>query len=136
MIEIYCDGACSNNPGSGSWGYIVYKNGEQISLACGVSLNTTNNIMELTAVIKALEVFDDIQIYTDSSYVYNGSTNWVYKWSKNNWKTEAGIVKNKELWIYLLNLLNNKKVKWNLVKGHSGGIHDEVDNLVQNFKIV
>ena len=102
MYEIYTDGSCLGNPGAGGWGVI----GKGITLT-GNLRNTTNNVMEMTAVVKALEAcinygHDYVRIYTDSNYVKNGITQWIYNWKKNGWKTSSGgDVKNKELWIQI-----------------------------------
>ena len=103
----------------------------------GGELNTTNNRMELTAVIKALESIklkSKIQIYTDSQYVKNGMTSWLLKWKNNNWKTSSKKdVKNKDLWKKLENLANNYEISWNWVKGHSGNKENEIaDSLARS----
>ena len=122
-VIIYTDGACSGNPGPGGWGAILmYKDiTKEIS---GGSKETTNNIMELTAVIESLKLLKyecEVQIYSDSSYVVNAFLQgWIYNWIKKNWKTASGDeVKNKELWQELFNLTKKHKVEFIKVKGHS-----------------
>ena len=122
-VIIYTDGACSGNPGPGGWGTILmYKeNKKEIT---GGNKDTTNNIMELTAVIEGLKLLKypcEVEVYSDSSYVVNAfEKGWIYNWMKNNWKTSGkDPVKNKELWQELYELTNIHKVKFNKVKGHS-----------------
>ena len=122
-IVIYTDGACSGNPGPGGWGAVlIYKdNKKEIS---GGSKNTTNNIMELTAVIEALKQLKypcEVDLYSDSAYVVNCfNQGWIYNWQKNNWKTASKEpVKNKEIWQELYDLTKIHKVKFFKVKGHS-----------------
>ena len=122
-VTIYTDGACSGNPGPGGYGIILmYKDiKKEIS---GGAKNTTNNIMEMTAVIEALKQLKhncEVEIYSDSAYVINAFNNgWIYNWMKNNWKTaNREPVKNKELWQELYNLTKIHKVTFIKVKGHS-----------------
>ena len=122
-VIIYTDGACSGNPGPGGWGAVLmYKdNKKEIS---GNNPATTNNIMEITAVIEALKLLKfpcNVKVYSDSSYVVNCFIKgWIYNWQKNNWKTASkDPVKNKELWEELYSLTKKHKVKFNKVKGHS-----------------
>ena len=122
-VIIYTDGACSGNPGPGGWGTIlIYKDvKKEIS---GGSPNTTNNIMEITAVIEGLKLLKEpcnVQIYSDSAYVVNAfKDHWVEGWIKNNWKnSKKEEVKNKELWLELISLLDIHNVQFNKVKGHS-----------------
>ena len=123
MISIYTDGACSGNPGVGGWGAIlVYK--DNMKEICGKDENTTNNIMELTAVIKALDSLREechVVLTTDSNYVKDGITNWINNWKTNGWKTaNKKPVKNKELWEKLDILTKKHIIDWKWVKGHSG----------------
>jgi ribonuclease HI len=121
MIKIYTDGACSGNPGSGGWAAIII-NGNNIEKISGRSENTTNNRMELIAVISALKFTKDqnLEIYTDSKYTKDGIEKWIINWKKNGWKTaNKQDVKNKDLWMELDLLAQQKKIKWNWVKGHS-----------------
>ena len=137
MINIYTDGACSGNPGIGGWGVVILENNKEILLNGG-DQHTTNNKMELTAAIKALEYFEirkDLIIYTDSKYVKDGIESWIINWKKNGWKTTAKKpVKNKELWISLDELMKKHNINWKWVKGHDGNIHNEkADYLARRY---
>ncbi len=116
---VYTDGACSGNPGPGGWGATI-KIGDETFEIFGGEDNTTNNRMELIAAIKALEYLNEnhkITLYTDSNYVKDGITKWIFNWKKNNWKTSAKKpVKNSDLWIQLDEIQNKREVKWNWVK--------------------
>ena len=120
---IYTDGACSGNPGPGGWGAVIFDNNNKQKNISGSEKNTTNNRMELSAAIMALKkikVNSEITIYTDSTYVKNGITEWVLKWEKNGWKnSNKKPVKNKDLWVELNRLCNQNQVCWKWVKGHS-----------------
>ena len=124
-VTIYTDGACSGNPGPGGWGALLTM-GEHEKELCGGEANTTNNRMELTAAIEALNALTracEVDLFTDSQYVKGGSTGWIYGWKKNGWKTAAKKpVKNAELWQALDEALRRHKVDWHWVKGHAG--HD------------
>lgn len=135
--EIFTDGACSGNPGSGGWGAILrYKEVEK-ELSGGAA-ETTNNRMELTAVIEALKALRrecEIVIYTDSRYVMDGVQEWLPNWKKNNWRTtnKKAAVKNVDLWQELDNLLTKHSIKWVWVKGHNGHPENErVDKLARD----
>ena len=136
IIKIYTDGACRGNPGPGGWGALILKDNEEIKLNGGQN-DTTNNQMELTAVIKALDFFSEsteIEIFTDSKYVMDGITEYIKKWKVNGWKTASKKpVKNSDLWKQLDDLSTHHSIKWNWVKGHSGhrenDIADELANL-------
>ena len=135
-LKIYTDGACSGNPGPGGWGAIIIGDGDEIEL-CGGESETTNNRMELLGPINALKKIPEtaeIEIFTDSSYVKNGITNWIKKWEKNDWKTAGKRpVKNKELWIELQNQIKRHNVTWCWVKGHNGDHYNErADELARN----
>ena len=127
-VQIFTDGACKGNPGPGGWGAIIrFKDNEkEIN---GYKPLTTNNIMELMAVIESLKAISkpfEIVITTDSKYVKNGITSWIHNWKKNGWKTAAKKpVKNKQLWIELDHLIQKHNVSWKWVKGHSGHIENE-----------
>ena len=127
-VQIFTDGACKGNPGPGGWGAILrfQDNEKEIN---GYESLTTNNIMELMAVIESLKAISEpfeIEITTDSKYVKNGITSWIHNWKKNGWKTAAKKpVKNKELWIELDHLIQKHTVSWKWVKGHSGHIENE-----------
>ena len=132
-VIIYTDGACSGNPGKGGWGAVL-KYGEITKQISGYSDLTTNNKMELQAVIEALKLLKkrcDVEIFTDSVYVKDGITKWINSWKINNWKTsKKEPVKNKELWIELDNLRNQHNINWNWVKGHAD---DEINNIVDKL---
>ena len=136
IIKIYTDGACRGNPGPGGWGALILKDNEEIKLNGGQN-DTTNNQMELTAVIKALGFFSEsteIEIFTDSKYVMDGITDYIKKWKVNGWKTASKKpVKNTDLWKQLDDLSAQHSIRWNWVKGHSGhrenDIADELANL-------
>ena len=135
MIKIYTDGSCIGNPGNGGWAAIIFKNNEKKILKGSKDL-TTNNQMELTATIKALEYIstkDKIQIYTDSKYVKQGITEWITKWKINGWKTsKKEEVKNKDLWLELDNLTSKNSIEWVWVKAHSDNdLNNEVDLLAR-----
>ena len=135
MIKIYTDGSCLNNPGNGGWAAIINDNDEIIKISGGEK-NTTNNKMELMAPISALKKIDKdkkVEIYTDSKYVKLGITEWVHKWTKNNWQTsKKEDVKNKELWIELFELTKSFEINWIWVKAHSGNLlNEEVDSLAK-----
>ena len=136
LIEIYTDGACSGNPGPGGWGAIIIYNNDSSTLSGGENL-TTNNRMEITAIIKSLEMIEEnseIKIYTDSKYVINGITNWIKAWKKNNWiSSNKKVVKNVDLWKNLDLLVQRKKISWQWVKGHSGNkMNEKVDEIARN----
>ena len=122
-VTIYTDGACSGNPGPGGWGAILML-GENRKEISGGSENTTNNIMELTAVIESLKILKrpcKVNVYSDSAYVVNAFLQkWIYGWMKKGWKTAGGDpVKNKELWQELYSLTKPHDVTFNKVKGHA-----------------
>jgi len=142
-VNIYTDGACKGNPGKGGWGALLEHNGKVKEIK-GYSKHTTNNIMELTAVIKSLKILKrscDIIITTDSQYVKNGITKWIHNWKKNGWKTaNKKPVKNKELWVLLDESISGHKIEWKWIKGHSGHPQneraDELANLaIENLEI-
>ncbi len=136
-VVIYTDGACSGNPGPGGWGAILmYKeNKKEIS---GGKKDTTNNIMELTAVIEGLKLLKypcEVDLYSDSAYVVNAFVQgWIYNWAKNNWKTAGKEpVKNKEIWQELYALTKTHKVNFIKVKGHSDNeYNNRCDELARN----
>ena len=136
-IYIYTDGACKGNPGPGGWGALLkYK--EHKKEINGFSKNTTNNIMELTAVIESLLIIkqkSDITIITDSNYVKDGITKWIANWKNKGWKTSnKKPVKNKDLWIQLDNEISRHKIKWNWVKGHANNVFNEkADSLARKY---
>ena len=129
IINIWTDGACSGNPGPGGWGALIKYNNSTKEIS-GSEKNTTNNRMEMLAVIKALKYIDTkshINLYTDSKYVKEGITNWIISWKKNNWKnSQKKDVKNKDLWVELDSLSLKHNINWNWVKGHSGNIENDI----------
>lgn len=122
-VVIYTDGACSGNPGPGGWGAILTFKGHEKELSGGLPV-TTNNRMELTAAIRALEALkrpSSVEITTDSQYVRKGITEWMHGWKKNGWRTASKKpVKNEDLWRELDHLTKIHQVKWSWVKGHDG----------------
>ena len=137
-VEIFTDGACKGNLGPGGWGAIL-RYGTTEKEIYGASKNTTNNIMELTAVIESLKNLKkpcELIITTDSKYVKNGITEWIHNWKKNGWRTAAKKeVKNKELWIELDSLIQIHSISWDWVKGHSGHPENERADLLANIAI-
>jgi ribonuclease HI len=141
-VDIYTDGACSGNPGIGGWGaYLKYK--DNVKELSGSAENTTNNRMELVAAIEGLKILkksSKVNLYTDSVYLKDGITKWIFNWQKNNWKNaNKKDVKNKDLWIQLLEVVNKHDINWIWVKGHEGNKGNEIaDNLatsaISNFK--
>ena len=140
QISIYTDGSCEGNPGPGGWAAIIISDQKKKEIYGGEKL-TTNNRMELTAAIKALEYCSKkknkqpdlklIKIYTDSNYVKDGITIWIDNWKKNNWKTsDKKNVKNVDLWKKLKELTESKNIEWIWVKGHSG---DQMNELADSL---
>ena len=125
---MYTDGACKGNPGIGGWGVFIQRDNDQSDLH-GFDLKTTNNRMELKAVIEGLKNINpktNVTIITDSQYVKNGINQWIFNWKKNGWKTVAKKpVKNIDLWKELDGLVENHSVDWEWVKGHSGNPGNE-----------
>tara|TARA_B100000795_G_scaffold230818_1_gene188404 strand:- start:1057 stop:1494 length:438 start_codon:yes stop_codon:yes gene_type:complete len=128
MINIYTDGACKGNPGPGGWGALIIE-GDTKNEICGGEADTTNNRMEILAVIMALKTINarsGITIFTDSTYVQKGISEWIGKWKTNGWRTSNNKdVKNKDLWVQLDSLTSQVTISWMWVKGHSG--HPEND---------
>ena len=122
-VEIYTDGACSGNPGPGGWGSVLLYNGHRRELSGG-ERETTNNRMELMAVIQSLETLKrpcTVKLHTDSVYVMKGMTEWLPNWKRRNWRTaDRKPVKNVELWQRLEQAIARHSVTWRWVKGHSG----------------
>ncbi len=136
-VIIYTDGACSGNPGPGGWGAILMYKDAKKEISGGMK-NTTNNIMEISAVIEALKclkVESDVQIYSDSAYVVNAfNQGWIYNWFKKGWKTADGkSVKNQELWQELYSLTKKHKVEFIKVKGHADNeFNNRCDEMARN----
>jgi len=128
-INIWTDGACSGNPGPGGWGALI-KYPDLTKKISGSVPHTTNNRMEMMAVIKSLQSINSnfkITIYTDSTYVKDGITSWIHNWKVNNWKnSQKKDVKNKDLWQELDALSHNLNINWQWVKGHSGNIENSI----------
>ncbi len=135
-VEIFTDGACSGNPGPGGWG-VILRCGRTEKELCGGLAETTNNRMELTAVIEALKALKkecDVTIHTDSRYVMDGVLQWLPNWKQNGWRTanKKTAVKNTDLWQELDTLLCRHRIKWVWVKGHNGHAENErVDTLAR-----
>ena len=138
-ITIYTDGACSGNPGPGGWGCVILEGepdnpSKEIEMSGGEK-STTNNRMELMAAIQSLSrvaqdsemSVNEVTLITDSQYVKNGITQWIFNWKKNGWKTaNKQPVKNQDLWIKLDELTHTLNIKWDWVKGHAGNKYNEI----------
>jgi ribonuclease HI len=128
VVEIFADGACSGNPGAGGYG-IILRAGDREKELSGCEPMTTNNRMELTAVIKALEALKkqcNVRVVTDSNYVVQGITSWITQWRKNNWKnSQKQQVMNKDLWLKLSDLSALHIIHWEWVRGHDGHAENE-----------
>jgi ribonuclease HI len=135
IVEVYADGACKGNPGPGGWGALLMFAGKEKTLFGGEA-QTTNNRMELTAVIRALEALKkscQIKIYTDSSYVQKGITEWITGWKSRNWRTaDKKPVKNEDLWKQLDALVQTHSIEWIWVKGHAGNAGNERADALAN----
>jgi ribonuclease HI len=135
MLKIYTDGSCLGNPGPGGWAWVA-TDGKNIAERSGGEADTTNNRMELTAVIRRLiaaRKHSEIEIHTDSQYVKNGMEKWIRGWKKNGWKTaDTKPVKNKELWEQLDTVARQINIHWHWVKGHAGHeMNERVDLLAR-----
>lgn len=138
-ISVYTDGACKKNPGRGGWGFVVVHDDVIIHQASGNENPTTNNRMEMTAVVKALTYIKEgsiekADIYVDSKYVYDGITSWIIKWKKKSWKNSMKKdVLNADLWREMDALNSSLNVAWKWVKGHSGDKwNDAVDKIASD----
>jgi len=127
-VEIFTDGACKGNPGPGGWGAVIRGGGRERELSGGEAV-TTNNRMELTAAIEALNALKRpcvVKLSTDSRYVMDGLTKWIHGWLKNGWRTaDKKPVKNAELWQALLAAAAPHRIEWLWVKGHAGHVENE-----------
>jgi ribonuclease HI len=127
-VEIYADGACKGNPGPGGWGALLTTQGKRKELYGGEPA-TTNNRMELTAVIRALESLDPasvVVLYTDSQYVQKGISEWIHSWKRRGWKTaDKKPVKNEDLWRRLDSVAQGRRIDWRWVRGHAGNPGNE-----------
>lgn len=134
-VEIYADGACKGNPGPGGWGALLRANGQERELHGGEAA-TTNNRMELTAVIRALEALEGrpaVRLYTDSQYVQKGITEWIHAWKRRGWRTvDNKPVKNADLWRRLDEVANGHRIEWHWVKGHAGHPENERADALAN----
>ncbi len=134
-VTIYTDGACKGNPGIGGWGALL-RYGEHEKAICGGEYETTNNRMELTAAIKALGLLTrpcQVELWTDSTYVKKGISEWIFAWKKNNWKTAAKKpVVNQDLWQKLDQLTTQHDIHWHWVKGHAGHPGNEMADQLAN----
>ena len=142
-IKIYTDGSSLGNPGPGGWGMVVLEGDKIVKEFGGCEKNTTNNRMELTAVIETLKFIikhykkNNVTIFADSNYVLTGITSWIHNWEKNGWRTaNKKQVLNQDLWKELISLVRsyNNKISWEKVKGHSGHIHnDRADEIATSY---
>lgn len=127
-IYIYSDGACKGNPGPGGWGALLVSGGHRKEISGGEA-NTTNNRMEMTAVIRALELLkrpSTVEVHTDSQYVQKGISEWMAGWKRRNWRTADGKpVKNQDLWQRLDALAQQHRIQWVWVRGHNGHPENE-----------
>lgn len=134
-IYIYSDGACKGNPGTGGWGALLVTDGHRKEI-CGGEANTTNNRMEMTAVIRALESLkrpSTVEVHTDSQYVQKGISEWMAGWKRRNWRTADGKpVKNQDLWLQLDSLSQLHHIEWKWVRGHSGHPENERADALAN----
>lgn len=136
IVYLYTDGSCKGNPGTGGWG-VLLRYGTHEKELYGGEAHTTNNRMELTAVIQGLQVLKrrcQVQIHTDSQYVKNGMESWIHAWKKNGWKTaNKQAVKNEDLWKTLDQLVKQHDVSWVWVKGHAGHRDNERADALANL---
>ena len=134
-IYIYSDGACKGNPGAGGWGALLVTDGHRKEI-CGGEANTTNNRMEMTAVIRALESLkrpSTVEVHTDSQYVQKGIREWMAGWKRRNWRTADGKpVKNQDLWLQLDALSQLHRIEWKWVRGHAGHPENERADALAN----
>jgi ribonuclease HI len=138
IVELFSDGACKGNPGPGGWG-VVLRYGANEKRLYGGALGTTNNRMELLAVIRGLQALkkpSQVAVTTDSQYVKNGITQWIHGWKRNGWKTAARkAVKNADLWQLLDSEVSKHEVKWHWVKGHAGHPGNELADELANLGV-
>ena len=134
-VEIYADGACRGNPGPGGWGVVLRVRGIEREIFGG-ERDTTNNRMELTAVIRALEALKrpcSVRVYTDSQYVQKGISEWIHSWKRRGWRTvDRKPVKNEDLWRRLDELAREHAIEWYWVRGHAGHVENERADALAN----
>jgi ribonuclease HI len=127
-VDIYTDGACSGNPGPGGWGALLVSGSHEKEIYGGESA-TTNNRMELTAAVEALQLLkapSEVHIHTDSRYLKDGVTQWIQRWQANGWRTsDKKAVKNEDLWRRLITAMGEHRVQWHWVRGHAGHVQNE-----------
>jgi ribonuclease HI len=132
-IDVYTDGGCDPNPGPGGWAAIIIKNGLQTEIS-GFEANTTNNRMELTAALKALNQIpshEAIHFFTDSRYLQRGVEEWLDEWKKRGWKRKGGALANIDLWQAMEKSIEGRQIKWKWIKGHADNpFNQKVDRLV------
>jgi ribonuclease HI len=138
IVDIYTDGACKGNPGAGGWGALLGWNGKQRELYGGEP-HTTNNRMEMTAVIRALEALTKpsrVRLHTDSQYVQQGISEWIHSWKKRGWRTaDKKPVKNEDLWRRLDELAGRHDIEWLWVRGHDGNPGNERADALANLGV-
>lgn len=135
-LTVYTDGACSGNPGPGGYAALIIDESGNEYVVSGGEKATTNNRMEMIALIEALKKIHeiektinekaDVELFVDSQYVMKGATEWIHGWKKKNWKATSGPVKNRELWEQIDTLMIGLKLKWQWVKGHAGNKYNEM----------
>jgi ribonuclease HI len=137
-VTLYTDGACSFNPGPGGWGAVLIYSGKEKRIS-GYCENTTNNIMELTAVIEGLALLKEecaVNVYTDSKYIVDSATKWLRNWQLNGWKkADRKPVKNTDLWLRIIELQKKHRINWIWVKGHDGNVYNEECDRMAREKI-
>jgi ribonuclease HI len=137
IVTIYTDGGCDPNPGRGGWAAILQQDGKTVEIS-GCDVNSTNNRMELTAAIQGLKALKEpstVTLYTDSTYVQKGMTEWMPGWLRKNWRGSSGPVLNVDLWKELLDAAKPHKVTWQWVKGHSSNrFNARADELVHRAR--
>ena len=138
IVEIYTDGACKGNPGPGGWGVLLTRGGNKREMHGGEA-QTTNNRMEMTAVIRALEAVakgSRVRLHTDSKYVQQGISEWIHNWKKRGWRTaDKKPVKNMDLWHRLDELAGGHEIEWIWVRGHEGNVGNERADELANLGV-
>ncbi len=137
-VIIYCDGSCKGNPGPGGWASILIYRGKR-KILTGYAQETTNNIMELTCALKALEALREsctVVVYSDSTYLVKGMTEWIQNWKEKNWKnSQKKLIKNLELWQQLDRFAQKHTIYWQWLKGHEGHPENEECDRLAKFEI-